>query len=268
MHTLLVVIAHPDDETICSGLMAMAVARGWRVTVACATRGEAGEISDPALATPQTLGQVREAELRCACGRLGVDDVRLLGYCDSGMAGTQIIDLPTSFHRAAPETVIDQIAALLTELRPNIVITFEPNGIYGHPDHIAISRYTTAAFDRIAAANGQENASPRLLYAGVPFSWLAETAARLQAAGLVVAELEGLDQGQDDAFAQTITHRLEVGGFVQAKAASLACHRTQLKPYSFFSYWLDTTWGEMLTPEFYAQVRPNPGIDAGLLDQD
>src|SRR6266536_712500 len=86
---LLIAIAHPDDESFgMGGTMAAAAAAGRPVTLVCATRGEVGEIADPALATPETLGAVREQELRDACAALGVHDVRFLPYRDSGMEGT------------------------------------------------------------------------------------------------------------------------------------------------------------------------------------
>ena len=99
MPGLLAVFAHPDDEGGASGTMAKAAATGHHVVLACATRGEVGEISHPVLATAETLGAVREAELRAACDLLGVHDLRFLGYRDSGMAGTPANDDPAAISR-------------------------------------------------------------------------------------------------------------------------------------------------------------------------
>ncbi len=146
MKRLLAVFAHPDDEGAVAGTLARYAQEGARVTLACATRGEAGEISDPSLATPENLGQVREEELRCACAAIGITDLRLLGYCDSGMEGTGENDLPTAFIRANADEVKGKLVKIMRETRPHVVITFEPFGWYGHPDHIAAGRYASEAF--------------------------------------------------------------------------------------------------------------------------
>src|SRR5436190_23132113 len=106
MASLLVVIAHPDDEALgVDGTMARAIEEGHEVTVVCATRGEVGEISDPAIATPETLGEVREQEMRDAMAVLGVTDVRFLDYRDSGMAGTPENEDERSLLQAEPMEV-------------------------------------------------------------------------------------------------------------------------------------------------------------------
>ena len=141
MKRLLFVFAHPDDESLFSGTMAHYVQQGVQVTLVCATKGEAGEISDPSLATPDNLGTAREAELRCACDVIGITNLHLLGYCDSGMDGTPENDLPTAFIQADPDDVRLKLIRIIREVKPHIVVTFEPHGWYGHPDHIAASRY-------------------------------------------------------------------------------------------------------------------------------
>ncbi len=131
---ILGVFAHPDDEVFCAGGTLARYARdGVETMVLSATRGEAGQIRDAALATRRTLPQVREGELRAACAALGVTQVALLDHVDGTLAG---LDL----------------AALVTEVRdvvdafdPDVVITFGPDGAYGHPDHVTIGRAATAA---------------------------------------------------------------------------------------------------------------------------
>lgn len=131
---LLAVFAHPDDEAFnVSGSMARASAAGYPVALLCATRGEAGEISDPALATPETLGQVRERELRAACAAVGVRDVAFLDYADGRLPEVD------------PVVAVGRIVAHIRRLRPAIVVTFAANGVYGHVDHIAIHHLTLAA---------------------------------------------------------------------------------------------------------------------------
>ncbi len=126
-YRLMTIFAHPDDETFgCSGVMARIIAQGGAVAVVCATRGEAGEIADPALATPATLPQVRERELRAAMAAVGVTDVNFLDYHDG--------HLP----QAPRGEAIGRIVALIRRFKPDIIVTFNSNGIYGHPDHMVI----------------------------------------------------------------------------------------------------------------------------------
>jgi LmbE family N-acetylglucosaminyl deacetylase len=242
----------------------MAVDRGWRVVFAVATRGEAGEIADPSLATPDTLGQVREREMRAACKVLGIEDLRFLGYRDSGMAGTPENDLPASLHRAGAERVTDQIVALIREVRPQIVLTFEPFGIYGHPDHIAVSRYTTRAFD----ASGDPMAYPeagnpwqpqRLYYSAFPMSWFARIRERMRSLDLDTRGLERLStQIKDNAekVAAQITHEVDVSAYIEAKVESLACHRTQFTPHAPFYHMLKPQMAELMAREYFIQARP------------
>ena len=126
---LLAVLAHPDDETFaCGGTLAKYAAQGVRVALVCATRGEVGEISNPSLATPETLGQVREEELRAACRALGVEDLFILGYRDSGMDGTLDNRHPQALCQADLHEVAGRTVAIIRQLRPQVVLTFDPNG--------------------------------------------------------------------------------------------------------------------------------------------
>jgi LmbE family N-acetylglucosaminyl deacetylase len=131
--------AHPDDECFGSaGTMDRATRTGHLVAVVCATRGEQGKIADPALATAENLGQVREGELRAACAAVGVTDVSFLDYVDG--------HLP----EADPREAVGKIVAHLRRFRPDVVITFAPNGGYGHIDHVAIHNLTLAAIPAAA----------------------------------------------------------------------------------------------------------------------
>jgi len=138
---LLVTVAHPDDETFgCGSLLAHASSRGIETVVACATRGELGEIAPGVDAEPATLGDVREAELRAAARELGVARVELLGFGDSGMVG----ELPPGSLAAADvEDVAATVVALIDDVRPDMVVTLD--GSDGHRDHAAIRDGTLAA---------------------------------------------------------------------------------------------------------------------------
>ena len=121
------VFAHPDDEIFCAGgTIAKWAADGAHVFVVCATRGEAGQIRDSMTAVRRTLGQVREAELREACARLGVEHVVVLNYHDGTLQNVDLDELAAA------------IEEMLTEIDPDVVITFGEDGAYGHPDHIAV----------------------------------------------------------------------------------------------------------------------------------
>ncbi|MGH2516729.1 MAG: PIG-L family deacetylase [Ktedonobacterales bacterium] len=134
--------AHPDDESFgMAGSMARATRTGHLVAIVCATRGEEGEIADPALATPENLGEVREGELRRACAAVGVTDVSFLDYRDGHLT------------EADPNEVVRKVVAHLRRFRPDVVVTFAANGGYGHPDHMAIHRATLAALAAAADPN-------------------------------------------------------------------------------------------------------------------
>jgi len=149
--SILAILAHPDDEVLGpGGTLAHYAAGGYRVELVCATRGEAGEIAEASLATRQNLALVREQELRCSAAALGISQVTLLDYRDSGMEGTPDNDHPRAFVNATQESVLPELVKVIRHLQPSIIITFEPYGGYGHPDHIAINRHTLAAFEAAA----------------------------------------------------------------------------------------------------------------------
>jgi len=151
---LLLVHAHPDDESIGTGItMSRYAAAGVHVTLVTCTRGEEGEIvvEDMAhLGTGRPLGEERERELAAACAALGVTDHRFLGgHTDSGMMGTPQNDKPDAFWRADSDDVTGELVAVVREVRPQVVVTYDDNGGYGHPDHIQAHRVTLRA---VAAA--------------------------------------------------------------------------------------------------------------------
>jgi len=150
---LLAVFAHPDDETFgAGGTLALYAQRGASVHLVCATRGEVGE-APPDLKGFPTVGAMRESELRCAAGILGLAGVHFLGYRDSGMPGSPDNTHPQAFAAAPVEETARATALYIRKLRPQVVMTFDPIGGYRHPDHIAAHRATVEAF-RLAADPG------------------------------------------------------------------------------------------------------------------
>ena len=148
---MLVVLAHPDDETFgTGGTIALYTRRGVQVYLVCATRGEVGEM-DPALMRGfNSPGERREAELRCAAEKLGLADVFFLNYRDSGMPGSPDNSHPDA-HMAHPvEEVAGKVTHYIRQLKPQVVLTFDPIGGYRHPDHIHIHQATIRAFQMAA----------------------------------------------------------------------------------------------------------------------
>ena len=138
---ILGVYAHPDDEVFCAGgTLAKYVAAGAEAMVVSATRGQAGQIRSAQIATRYTLGQVREQELHLGCQRLGIQHSVCLDYGDGTLQGLN------------PEILIRHITEIIRSFRPDVVLTFGPDGGYGHPDHVTISDVTTAACKRAGNA--------------------------------------------------------------------------------------------------------------------
>ena len=168
---LLLVHAHPDDESIGTGAtMAKYAAEGAQVTLVTCTLGELGEIIPPDLAhlawdKDNTLGEYRIGELAAACDALGVRDHRFLGgpghWHDSGMMGTEGNDDPRCFWRADLDEAADALLDVVREVRPQVLVTYDANGFYGHPDHIQAHRVARRAFERASerASTGQAAAS-------------------------------------------------------------------------------------------------------------
>ncbi len=145
---LLAVLAHPDDETFgTGGTLAFYARHGVEVHLVCATRGEVGDVDPQYMAGYSSVAEVRESELRCAAGVLGLAGVHFLDYRDSGMPGSDENHHPQALAAAPLDDVAAIVAHYFNLLHPQVVITFDPIGGYRHPDHIAIQKATTLAFE-------------------------------------------------------------------------------------------------------------------------
>jgi N-acetyl-1-D-myo-inositol-2-amino-2-deoxy-alpha-D-glucopyranoside deacetylase len=161
---LLLVHAHPDDESIGTGAtMAKYAAEGVQVTLVTCTLGELGEIIPPSLAQlaadkEDRLGEYRIGELAAACDVLGVTDHRFLGglgrWRDSGMMGTPANDDPRCFWRADVDEAAAALLGIIREVQPQVLVTYDANGLYGHPDHIQAHRVAWRAFELADAGSG------------------------------------------------------------------------------------------------------------------
>lgn len=224
---LLAIFAHPDDEAFNgAGSFAMLTDARHNVTLVCATRGEAGQISDPTLATQETLGAVREAELHDAMAHVGVRDIRFLNFRDSGMQGSQDNAHPHAFINADPGGVAKRLLDIIDDVQPDAVLTFGPEGVYGHPDHLMMHRTATAA---IALANGRSLiADPiALYYSAVPRSRIQRMAQRQDGPfRQMPPEMLALLGTPDD----QITTERDVSSVLERKLAAIMAHRTQIGP--------------------------------------
>jgi N-acetyl-1-D-myo-inositol-2-amino-2-deoxy-alpha-D-glucopyranoside deacetylase/mycothiol S-conjugate amidase len=175
---LLFVGAHPDDETFgIGGTLARYASNGVKVYYACATRGEAGTSDPESMQGYSSVAEMRWGELECAARVLGLAGLIHLGYRDSGMAGTPDNSNPASFNMAPVEEASGRVVKIIRELKPQVVITHDPVGNYGHPDHIAAHKATLVAFDASGDIARYPDAGPvfkpQKLYFGVfPHRWL------------------------------------------------------------------------------------------------
>jgi len=226
--TLMALFAHPDDESFASGgTLARYAAEGVRVVLVCATRGEAGIVHDEEMKVPpEEMGRVREEELRCACRVLGVQELHFLGYRDSGMGGSPDNNHPQAFCRAEPAEVVERLLTLFRRFCPQVVITFGPDGGYGHPDHVAIHRHATAAWREA----GNLPQPPRKLY----YTAVSATAFRRLREAMwrrgLISEMPSEEEIARRAVPEERLTAVDIRDFLGKKMAALRCHRTQLAP--------------------------------------
>jgi N-acetyl-1-D-myo-inositol-2-amino-2-deoxy-alpha-D-glucopyranoside deacetylase len=270
--TLLALFAHPDDEAFgTGGTLARYAAAGAEVTLVCATRGEVGEIAEGVDATPETLGQVREAELRCAVQTVGVRELIFLGYRDSGMAGTPENADPRAFVNAPADEVILELVGIIRRLRPQVVITFEPNGGYGHPDHIAIHRHTVAAFHAAADPARYPEQGPaweaaRLFYTAIPRSFFLRMRDELAAMGQDTSDFARFEDGSAGWPDDKVNVTMDVADTVEAKWSALQCHRTQFGPGNLFRRLPEPLVKRMMSQEHFTLAWPEPASGLRLAD--
>jgi LmbE family N-acetylglucosaminyl deacetylase len=167
--TILAVLAHPDDESFgMGGTLALYASKGYDTYYICATRGEVGTVDPEFMNGFSSIAELREAELRCAAQQLGLKDVFFLGYRDSGMAGMESNQHPDAQINHSIDEVAGKVVKYIRELKPDVVVTFDPIGGYMHPDHIHIQRATVLAFEKADDASFYPESGspfkPRALY--------------------------------------------------------------------------------------------------------
>lgn len=240
--SLLAAYAHPDDEQGVSGLMRKYAQSGVGVTLVCGTRGEAGEIAPGVNATPSNLGLVREEELRCAAEKIGVENLYFLDYVDSGMMGTKENADSRNLWNADLFEVAGKLVKYIRRHKPQVILTFDANGGYGHPDHIKIHQAALMAY----FVAGDARAYPDQLNDGVqPWTplklyWVAFSRSRFERYAKL-AEKAGVDistpmkeflkRAMPD---EIITTRIDVSEYADLKLDALNCHASQMDPNSFW----------------------------------
>jgi N-acetyl-1-D-myo-inositol-2-amino-2-deoxy-alpha-D-glucopyranoside deacetylase len=218
--SVLAVYAHPDDELFHGGgMLAHLAERGASVTIACATKGEAGR-PHPSVGSVADLGALRAAELRLSCERLGIGEPRFLGFHDSARKERQRHDDPRALANVDMLEVEAAIRHAIDEMQPHILITFDPHGGYYHPDHVAVHRATTAAFYSSGACGAA--APARLFYSTFDVGLFREHAERTKGWGIV----DGLDP---DVFAvddRTAALVFDARPYMARKLAAFAAHQS------------------------------------------
>ena len=228
---LMAVLAHPDDESLgLGGVLAKYAREGVDVFLVTATRGDGGRYrghppGDPLHPGPTALAEIREAELRAAVAVLGVRELVLLDFRDRHLDS------------ASPRHAVSSIVRHLRRVRPDVVVTFGPDGAYGHPDHIAISQFTTAAIvagtDAAFAVDGGGLADPphavsKLYY----IAWPASTWAAYDAAiGTLHATVEGVERHAMPWPDWAITTVIDTREFWSTVSRAIACHESQVAAY-------------------------------------
>jgi len=216
---VMAVLAHPDDELAIAGTLAACVEEGADVVLVCATLGDLGSHEEHTAENRRHLAEVRQQELRCSCRRLGIRHLELLGYGDSGWRAEHGTPPEGSLARASAPEVIGRLARLIRRYQPHVLITFGPDGLYGHRDHVAIGAYATAAFGAAGdeGLNGEDLRSglgpwrtSRLFYVAVP------DAQRRMLMAHTGAEQVGV-----------VTHTLVLESQLPAKIDAARCHESQ-----------------------------------------
>jgi N-acetyl-1-D-myo-inositol-2-amino-2-deoxy-alpha-D-glucopyranoside deacetylase len=261
---LLLVHAHPDDESITTGVtMARYAAEGAHVTLVTCTLGEEGEVIPDELAhlaadREDRLGEHRIGELAAAMAELGVTDHRFLGgagrYRDSGMMGTPQNERPGCFWRADPDEAAGHLADVIAEVRPQVLITYDANGGYGHPDHIQAHRVALRGWE-LAAARGHR--VERVYEVCLPRSVAEDGFARLAAAGRpfpfgAMATVDDVPGVVDD---DVVTVAVDGKAYAGRKTAAMRAHASQIAVDGPFFALSNDLGQPLFAVEYFRQIR-------------
>ncbi len=283
---LLLVHAHPDDESIGTGAtMAKYAAEGAHVTLVTCTLGEEGEVIPAELAHlsadgEDRLGPYRVGELAAACAALGVEDHRFLGgpgrWRDSGMMGAATNDHPRAFWRADLDEAAGELVKVIREVRPQVLVTYDANGFYGHPDHIQAHRVARRAVELAAKpdfGDGEPWQIAKFYHTALPRSVMRRTAEALHEAGtgFLLEDVEDMPFGNRD---DDVTTEIDARPWLGHKIAAMRAHVTQITVREPWFALSNNIGQEVLGVEHFVLAagvpgRPVPGppIEAGGLGE-
>jgi mycothiol S-conjugate amidase len=283
--TLLTVHAHPDDEASKgSATIAKYSAEGVRTILVCCTGGEAGEVLNPRLDTPvvrQNLAQLRLEELRESTRILGFSRVYLLGYHDSGMAGTETNARPDNFANAPLEEAVAKLVEIIRRERPQVIIGYaEDREFYPHPDHIRVHETTVAAFEAAGDASrypdrGEAWQPLKLYYTGFSPRRIRALDQAYKDRGEESPYTRWLANGFPEEWDKAFTTYVKVDKYIGKRSQALLAHRTQIDPDGFWlrlpddvvrqvfpyeEFILARSLVETVTPEgdLFAGIPPQP----------
>jgi N-acetyl-1-D-myo-inositol-2-amino-2-deoxy-alpha-D-glucopyranoside deacetylase len=273
---MLLVHAHPDDESIETGAtMARYAAEGARVTLVTCTLGELGEVVPPELAHLAAdagggLGEYRIGELAAACAALGVSDHRFLGgpgrYRDSGMMGQPGNDAPGCFWRADLEEAAAELLRVIREVRPQVMISYDDNGFYGHPDHIQAHRVAWRAFELSGGLVSKfyATAMPRSVLAAAIES-LREVSAggRFPGGGPSFSQVTSVDDLPYGVPDEAVTTEIDATAYLERKLAAMRAHATQIAVDSPFFAFSDNVGQRAFGREYYTLLAGPRGPGSG-----
>jgi N-acetyl-1-D-myo-inositol-2-amino-2-deoxy-alpha-D-glucopyranoside deacetylase len=278
---MLLVHAHPDDESIGTGAtMAKYAAEGARVTLVTCTLGELGEIIPPELAhlaadADGGLGEYRIGELAAACAALGVTDHRFLGgpgrWRDSGMKGEPSNDAPDCFWRADVDEAAGELLGVIREIRPQVLVTYDDNGFYGHPDHIQAHRVAWRAFELAdgLVSKFYATAVPRSVLAGAIEAMRTSPGdAGSSGGGTNFTEVESVDDLPFGVSDEAVTTEIDATAYLDQKLAAMRAHATQIAVDSPFFAFSDNVGQRAFGREYYTLLAGPRGTGSGPQDRE
>ena len=273
--TILAVLAHPDDETFgMGGTLALYARRGVNVHLVCATRGEVGEVAPHFLENFQSIGELREHELRCAAENLGLAGVHFLDYRDSGMTGSPDNEHPQALAAAPVDEVAARVTGYIRRLKPQVVLTFDPIGGYRHPDHIAIHHATVKAFSAAGDPLQFPDQGPpfqpdKLYFHTFPRGWLSWMVRLMPLFG---KDPRRFGQNEDIDLLELVGEsfpvhaRINYKQVVKEKEAATACHASQGGMASSGSRFVRLAFRVAAGQDSYMRAYPEP--DRGPRERD
>jgi LmbE family N-acetylglucosaminyl deacetylase len=261
--TLMAVHAHPDDEVVSTGgLLARCAAEGIQTVLVTCTDGRCGD--GPGGVKPGEPGHdpaavvaIRQRELEASCAILGVDHLELLGYADSGMVGWPTNDAPNSFWRTPIDAAAERLGQLMVHYQPDVIVTYDENGFYGHPDHIQAHRVTMAA----VAATG---VGEKVYWTTIPRSVMIEFNKKMRELGADWDEVDTNPDGHEVEIGlpdDQITSWVDVSTFAGAKYDALAAHASQSENGIFLKMGREK-FSDFMGIETFVRVRDRSGAPA------